>query len=159
MTSKSGYFQPALVGGLVSGVLSALPVVSAGNICCCLWVVTGALLAVYLLQQNRSEAITAIDGAVVGLLAGVIGAVIQFALSIPIGLIVGPLERQVLERLRAVAGSAPDAVGPGAIGTVLIRIIGFFIALVVGAVVSTVAGIIGAAVFARRREPTPSGQS
>jgi hypothetical protein len=37
--------QPALFGGLVMGVLSALPIVSAGNWCCCLWVVSGGLVA------------------------------------------------------------------------------------------------------------------
>ena len=36
------------------GVLSALPLVAAGNLCCCLWVVSGGAIAAYLLQQNQS---------------------------------------------------------------------------------------------------------
>ena len=56
--SKPNYGQPALIGGLVMGVLSALPLVSAGNICCCLWVVTGGLVAAYLLQQNQAMPIS-----------------------------------------------------------------------------------------------------
>ena len=31
------------------GVLSALPIVSAGNYCCCLWVISGGLVAAYVL--------------------------------------------------------------------------------------------------------------
>ena len=30
--------QPALLGGLFIGVLSALPIISAGNCFCCMWV-------------------------------------------------------------------------------------------------------------------------
>ncbi len=53
MSSK---FQPALLGGLVLGVLSALPIVSIGNVCCCLWVISGGVLAAYLLQRNQADA-------------------------------------------------------------------------------------------------------
>ena len=153
----STYLQPALLGGLVMGVLSALPIISAGNICCCLWVVTGGLLAAYLLQQNRSGPITAADGAIVGLLAGLIGAVCQFVLSIPIGLLVGPVERQLLERLREMSGSGGAEFnferGPGLLGTVLLRLIAFMFTLVIGAVVSTIAGAVGAVLFAKTTPP------
>ena len=158
----SGYLQPAFLGGLVTGVLSALPIVSAGNLCCCLWVVTGGLLASYLLQQNRAEAITAGDGAIVGLLAGIFAAVIAFVLSIPIGLLVGPIEQQVLERLRDLAGSSMPAGGGiglggrrGAFGVVALAVLGFFVSLIVGSAVSTLAGVVGAALFGRN-DPRPA---
>ena len=148
----STYLQPALLGGLVMGVLSALPIISAGNLCCCLWVVTGGLLAAYLLQQNRSTPITAADGAMVGLLAGLIGATCQFVLSIPIGLLVGPVERQLLERVREMSGSGMAEFdlgrGPGLLGVVLLRFFAFVFTLVVGSIVSTMAGVVGAALFA-----------
>ena len=47
-------FQPALLGGVVIGVLSGLPFVNIGNCCCCLWVVAGGVLTVYLQQQARN---------------------------------------------------------------------------------------------------------
>ena len=40
------------------GALSALPFVNAGNLCCCLWVITGGVVASYLLQQNQSAPLT-----------------------------------------------------------------------------------------------------
>ena len=50
---QASKLQPALLGGVFIGVLSALPIVSAGNLCCCLWVLSGGALAAYLLQQNQ----------------------------------------------------------------------------------------------------------
>jgi hypothetical protein len=148
-----------LLGGLVTGVLSALPIVSAGNICCCLWVVSGGLLSAYLLQQNRPDPITPSDGAIVGLLAGAIGAVVQFALSIPIGLLIAPMERNMLMRLRELSGSVSPALGdlggPGALGTILLAVVGLLFWLIVGSVVSTVAGVVGAALFATRPASLP----
>ncbi|HUR32369.1 MAG TPA: hypothetical protein VM032_01145 [Vicinamibacterales bacterium] len=151
------YLQPAVLGGVVTGVLSALPIVSAGNFCCCLWVVTGGLLASYLLQQNQSDAISAADGAIVGLLAGIFGATISFALSIPIGMLVGPVERQVLSRLRELSGNAepstPFGSSLGLFGAITFRIVAFVLMLVVASIVSTVAGVVGAALFGRARAP------
>ncbi len=43
---------PALMGGLFIGILSSLPYIKGGNVCCCLWVVSGGLLAAWLMQQN-----------------------------------------------------------------------------------------------------------
>ena len=59
----SGRLQPALYGGLFIGVLSALPLVNAGNCCCCLWVLMGGALAVYLRQQNSPYSVPASEGA------------------------------------------------------------------------------------------------
>jgi hypothetical protein len=160
MNGRASYLQPAFFGGLVTGVLSALPIVSAGNYCCCLWVVTGGLLAAYLLQQDHAEVLTAGDGAIVGLLAGVFGAIIQAVLSIPIEMVVGPIERQIIGRLTEMSGargSSPLDFGvPGAVGAVVLRVLAFIWTLVVGSVVSMIAGVVGAAVFARPQpQPTP----
>src|SRR5436190_23965148 len=104
---RASLTQPALIGGVVMGVLSALPIVSVGNACCCLWVVSGGVVAAYVLQQNQPAPITPADGALVGLLAGVFGAVVVTALSIPINLLVGPSERRMLERVLDQIGNLP----------------------------------------------------
>src|SRR5689334_7633948 len=72
----SGRLQPALLGGLVIGVLSTLPFVSRLNACCCLWVIVGGVLTTYLLQERLPHPVTAGEAAVTGLLAGVVGAVL-----------------------------------------------------------------------------------
>src|SRR5207247_2299037 len=50
---KGSFTQPVLIGALVSGVLSALPIVQAGNICCCLWIILGGVAAAFVLQQRQ----------------------------------------------------------------------------------------------------------
>ena len=83
--------QPAFWGGLFIGVLSALPLVNAGNCCCCLWVICGGALAAYLRQQSSPLQIDAAEGALVGLMAGAIGGVIATVLSIPFQLLRRPV--------------------------------------------------------------------
>ena len=91
--------QPALLGGVAIGVLSALPIVNIGNLCCCAWVVFGGALAAYLMQQNHPAPINAGDGAVVGLMAGAIGAVVGSILAIPVSMALGPFQAQILENV------------------------------------------------------------
>jgi len=153
--------QPALLGGILMGVLSALPFVSLGNCCCCLWVVSGGLLAAYLLQQSQPAAIEMGDGAGVGLLAGVIGAVAATVLSVPINLTMGPMQQRILERVVENVPNMPaemrdafqnaQARGVGAMASAF----SFVVMLVAGMVFSTVGGIIGTVIF-RRGKPAAS---
>ena len=94
----SDRLQPALWGGLFIGVLSALPLVNAGNCCCCLWVLMGGALAAYLRQQNNPYQIDAAEGAIVGLMAGAMGGVVSTILSIPIQMLTGPMQEEWMER-------------------------------------------------------------
>jgi uncharacterized protein YqgC (DUF456 family) len=158
MSSK---FQPALLGGLVLGVLSALPVVGAGNCCCCLWVISGGVTAAYLLQKGQPAPIEAGDGALVGLLAGVIGVVVWQVLAIPVTLLMGPFQARLMERLLSNA-ELPENVRPlvemlrQSTGfSVVGFIIGAFFTLVVGIVFSTVGGLLGAALFRTKLPPVP----
>jgi hypothetical protein len=155
--------QPALLGGLFIGVLSALPVVNLGNCCCCLWVVAGGALAAYLLQQNDPAPISTADAAAVGLLAGVVGAVVGTLLAIPMNVLTGPLlQGWVEEALRTADDMPPEwrqalegwstAGGTGA--SVLLGFLGFMLSLVVDAVFATAGGALGAVLF-RRTTPPP----
>lgn len=145
------------------GVLSALPFVSAGNVCCCLWVIAGGMAAAYVLQQNQTAPISPGDGALVGLLAGLAGAVIQTLVSIPVGVLVGPMERRMLQRFVEMAGTMPpeirdaleryDGETPGVALFLVSRVFSLFFWLFVGAAFSTIGGLIGAAVFRRGTPP------
>ena len=88
------------------GVLSALPIIAAGNVCCCLWVVSGGVVAAYLFQQNQTTPITPADGALVGLLAGLAGAFVQVLVKIPIDILVAPMELAMLQRVLDMGGHA-----------------------------------------------------
>jgi hypothetical protein len=94
-----GRYQPAIVGGLFIGILSSLPFISAGNLCCCLWVVVGGGLAAYLQQQRQPDPLDPADAALGGLLAGLVGAVLTIIAAVAIFSAAGDL---VQDRLRAV---------------------------------------------------------
>lgn len=145
------------------GVLSALPIIKYGNACCCMWVITGGIVAAYLMQQNHPAAITPGDGALVGLLAGVIGAFVTFVVSIPIDIITAPMEREMLQRTLDMAGNMPPEIrealenirnqsnGMGVVGLLFFRIVVLCISLFVGSIFSTIGGLLGAVMFARRQ--------
>ena len=154
--------QPALLGGLVMGVLSALPIISAGNLCCCLWIVSGGGAAAYLLQQSQLAPLTDGDGALVGVLAGLVGAFLYLVFSIPITFLVAPLQRQVLARLMERANGMPpefrEYMG-GYVGGVVGLIFGFLFMLVLGAIFSTLGGLLGAVFFRKPPVPDASGEA
>jgi hypothetical protein len=153
--------QPALLGGTFIGVLSALPFISAGNACCCLWVVGGGVLAAYVMQQNHPLPITTGDGALVGLLAGIFGAIIGSVLSVPIELMFGDVQREailnLLSRFNELPPEAQDMFGRysgGALERAGAAILGLVIGLVAGSIFGTLGGVLGAAMF--RKDPPPA---
>jgi hypothetical protein len=153
--------QPALFGGLFIGVLSALPIISAGNCLCCMWVVAGGMLATYLMQQNYPYAITAADGALVGLLAGLIGGVIGTIISIPLDMVMGPYQRQLLERIIA---SNPDFpaetramienmnVGAATVAATTVKLV---TSVIFGLIFGMFGGLLGVALFKKADAPPP----
>jgi hypothetical protein len=147
-------WQPALVGGLFIGVLSALPIIGAAN-CCCLWIIGGGVVAAYLMQNASPTAMTVGDGALAGLVAGISGAVVYAVVSIPLKLLMAPFQSRFAERILESSPDMPDAFRvfmrpdlSGA-GFVFSIVAGFFLMLVLGAIFSTVGGMIGAAIFSR----------
>ena len=151
--------QPALLGGLFIGVLSALPFINIANACCCLWVVVGGALAAYLMQQNYPYAITVADGALVGLLAGLFGGALGALLSIPIDMVMGPLMRQWMESFMQSRSDVPEEmremlqnIETGPIGYAF----KFVVSIFTGTIFGLLGGIIGAAMF-KKDTPPPAG--
>lgn len=148
--------QPALLGGVVIGVLSALPVINVAN-CCCAWILFGGALAAYLMQQSHPEPIQTGDGAIVGLMAGVVGAFVWLVVQVPISIAMAPLQSQMTARmLRNANDLAPEfraflesMSGGPAIGIGLV--FGFFVMLVLSSLFGMLGGIFGALMF--RKDP------
>jgi hypothetical protein len=157
-TTTRSYLQPAVIGGVIMGVLSALPIIAAGNLCCCLWLVSGGAIAAYLLQQNRTAPLTPADGALVGLFAGLIGALVRFAVAIPIDLILAPIEQAMLQRILDMGTLPPEARDvleryagrdrelSGAY-VLISGLLGLMLWLFLGAIFSTIGGLIGSVIF------------
>ena len=152
--------KPALIGGVLLGLLSVIPFVNALNVCCCLWAILGGMLASYLYVKNSPVPASAGDGAIVGALAGIIGAVISIILGIPINYAMGPtmrnmmlgllenVDRQQAEMMRRQFELAGESIAGLIVNALILAVLLFFF--------SVIGGLIGAAIFEKRKGgPTP----
>jgi hypothetical protein len=162
---SNAMLQPVLLSGLAIGVLTSLPVVNIVNLCCCAWVVFGGALASYMLQQNQPGPITAGDGAIAGLLAGAAGAVIGSVLAVPIAMMMGPFQIEMMERVLESSRDLPPEVRAwfeqwrsGAMTGAAIGI-GFILSLIftlfVYSIFGLLGGLLGAVLFKKNTPPPP----
>jgi uncharacterized membrane protein YeaQ/YmgE (transglycosylase-associated protein family) len=155
-TQQPRMLMPALIGGLLSGVLTAIPFVSCF---CCLWVIAGGLLASYLLSKDSPRNLTTGDGVIVGIFAGIIGAVVDTIVSIPFDALLRNSEfmRAILDRLGEYAQDLPAGLegilesGPfnGSV-SVTWMLLGLVLSMVIFSVFSALGGIIGVSLFKKK---------
>jgi hypothetical protein len=158
--------QPVIIGGLVMGVLSSIPFVSLGNLCCCVWIVSGGALAAYLLiKRSPVLPVTSGDGAMTGVLAGVVGAVVTLVIGVPLGLafhqsglsmfegfvssINDPTVRQQMQQAIEQAKNQPMS------ARVASALLNWGISAVVMVGMAALGGVIGVALFEKRKGPPP----
>jgi hypothetical protein len=154
--------QPALLGGLFIGILSALPVISIGN-CCCLWIIGGGFLAAFVDSQNTPRSLPVSRGLLDGVLAGIAGAFIWLIAAILLDGLIGPMQRQFAEEMARRSDSMPPELREwfdllGSRSTSPFRwALGFFFQLFVGMVFAPVGGMLGAVFFKKDVPPALGG--
>ncbi|MFC2161266.1 hypothetical protein ACFLRW_06905 [Acidobacteriota bacterium] len=151
--------MPALIGGIFSGVLTAIPFISC---LCCLWIIAGGFLATYLLSKDSPSSLTPGNGAIVGVFAGIIGSIVDTIVSIPFDALMRNSEfmRAILDRVSEYAQDLPAGMeglldsGPFS-GSVSIAwmLLGLVISMVIFSVFSALGGIIGVSVFKKKSVP------
>ena len=151
--------KPALVGGVVLGLLSVIPFVNVVNVCCCLWAILGGMLATFLYVKGSPTPATPGDGAILGALAGVVGALISLILGIPISLAMGPTMRNMVisllarvdprqaELMREQIEAAGSSIGPVIINALILAVLLF--------VFSIIGGLLGVPIFEKRKAALP----
>jgi hypothetical protein len=144
--------KAALIGGVVAGILSAIPFV---NYCCCIWAVGGGILAVYLFVKNTRSTVTPGGGASIGAVAGGIAAVIYLVISLPLNLIIGTAAMAAqMEQMERAGVSIPFS-------GVALMLVGSIIGAVLVFVLTMVGGLIGAPIFGKgggaAAPPAPGG--
>ncbi len=153
--------QSALLGGVFNGVLSALPIISVGN-CCCLWITGGGVVAAYLQQQKQQRSLTAVEGALLGLGAGAVGAVVWLGAYAAVDVVMAPIQDRMMAALLDRSVDMPPDVREWvtAVGSrtnsSLRYLIGFMVQIAAGGVFSTLGGVLGA-LFLRRDAPPALG--
>jgi len=149
-------FVPALIGGTVAGVLCAVPLL---NCLCCLWIISGAILAAALWAKDSPVALTAGDGTLIGAFTGVFAAGAHAMISIPLATVNLAFFRNVFTKFSSYTNEMPDgwkewlAQGAGPF-----RLSAFFIGLIVTAAIfaclGVLGGVIGVALFGKKTPPS-----
>ena len=154
-------FQPALLGGLFIGIMSALPGIQVGNCCCCLWVLSGGMLTTYLLQGRQDTPVETSEVMVQGLIAGAIGGVLSGIISIALQPLIGPwqqqLAMQMMERFQAALPPESrqqfdDAMRQQGVSTTTAEIVRSLMFVPVSAAFATAGAALGLAFF-RKKAP------
>lgn len=162
MIEKPSKIQPALLAGLVIGVLWSVPFLNLINLCCCLGVMVGGALAAWLLiKRSPVLPVSSGDGAVVGLLAGLVGAAVYLVLGIPIGLVFNQtgvsMVRSIFALLnnpeinRAMEEAIRNAENQGLAERLVGALVIWFITSIISVGFSTIGGLIGVSMFEKRK--------
>ena len=165
LMNEDTMLKPALIGGVLLGILSALPLVNYFNCFCCAWVIAGGVLAARLYVKDSAVPVTLGRGLAVGLLTGVIGTIVFALFSIPL-ILMSRGGSGIMEQLKQAAEQVPNMppqtreaiaslAAQGGVNT-LIYIVGFIVTLVLYSLVAMIGGAIGVAIFEKRK--TGSGQ-
>jgi hypothetical protein len=169
MNERPSIVTPALVGGVALGITSALPLVNMINCACCALIIGGGILASFLYLRDyppHLPPITYGDGAVLGLLTGVIGGLVWAIVELPLsflklqlGMGLGDLSQ--FEELLDDPNIPPAArellmnLAHGGAMTLGVAIFSIFINLVVAVIFATIGAIIGVALFNKRPSYAP----
>src|SRR5262245_58834067 len=163
--------QPALVGGLMAGMLSIIPFVNLANCCFCAWLLVGGAVAAKMLINRTPRPVRSGEGAQIGAVAGLIAAGVYFLISLTLVVFnVGQrFQEELLNRISDASGdpalqariqqvieesasqSQAEKLGSALIFLVIVSVIyiGF----------STLGGLLGVALFEKRRDQPPPPQS
>lgn len=158
---KPGMFVPALIGGAVAGVLSGLPFL---NCLCCIWIIGGAMLASYLLSKDSPVDLSAGDGAIVGVLTGIVAAVARLFVSL---LPLHAYYREFLQRLTERLAEYTEEMPPGwetllereGGESVFVFMSGLMVSAIFFAALGALGGIIGISYFGKKKARTTQGVS
>lgn len=150
---RPGMFVPALIGGVIAGVLSGIPIV---NCLCCLWVIGGGVLAAYFLTKESSVTLTAGDGAIVGIFTGIIAAVVEAFVNIPFRAMSEKLMQGMMDRFLQYYEEMPSGweswlEDGGFEGSIVWTVLGLVVSAVIFSALGALGGIIGISLFGKKK--------
>src|SRR5215218_3417883 len=143
--------KPAIIGGVILGVLSAIPAV---NTCCCIWALVGGLIAANMYIKSSPNPVTPADGAIVGAIAGAVGAVLIIVVGIPLQLIFGAAMSSMMGGIMQNADPSQSAQLQAAMAGGLgfgRAILNALLYSVTAVIFSAVGGLLGVALFEKRK--------
>ena len=175
MIEKPSKLRSAILGGLIIGAISGIPGLNLLNCCCCAGILLGGAISVYLYRKeftNEMPPMESSDALILGIIAGIAGALMTTCLSAMINLILGPVEtemmRNFMEKLTQKledSGSIPSGTldnmrdqfeqsmkQAGTIGGILRSLV---YALILYPIFSMLGGLIGYGILGKKKPTTP----
>ena len=131
---------------IVIGVVTSLvPILKFANCCACLLPIAAGLFAAKQAIDKSGSPVQIGDGAILGAVAGALGGIIYLIIGMPISYVINAAALYAqAEQLRNAGIGLPLA------GAAFFVIFGIF-GVIIDAVLSTVGGLIGTAVFEKRK--------
>jgi hypothetical protein len=164
--NHEGMLKPALISGVILGIVSVFPVISALNCICCAWVIGAGVLAAHLYVKSSPQLVMLGSGAALGMLTGIIGAVVDMIFSIPLHLLMRGLGADIMEQVQQAMDRVPSippatrallqsifARGAGA-GMFFIILGGIFNIIIFG-LMGMLGGTLGVALCEKRKPGLP----
>jgi hypothetical protein len=159
-------WKPAIIGGVLLGILSSLPVL---NCACCAWVLGGGILAAHLYVRESPFVVTLGRGVSLGFLTGVIGTVVIVLFSIPLILMSPEGSRGIAEQIREMVNQVPgfpaesrreiDELTSREDFMRIVFITSIFAQLAVNCLLAMLGGALGVAIFERRKPGDPCART
>ena len=118
------------------------------------------MLAAYLLTKETPSQLTAGDGAIVGIFAGIIAAIVDFIVSIPFKAMENRLAQNMFERFSEYFDEMPSAwesffEGGDFAASMGLSVVGLFISAVVFAALGALGGVLGISLFGKKPVQPP----
>ena len=139
----SNKLKSALIGGLIAGVLSSIPIV---NYCCCIWGIGGGAVAGLMYIKGSPIRVRTGDGAIVGALAGVVGALLYLIIGLPIAFLFGAA---AIEEQLTRSGVKLPVYGA------LFLVVGGILAAICIIILTTIGGLLAVPIFEKRKDSMP----
>ena len=153
MEKSANKLRPALLGGILIGVIGGIPFLNFINCMCCMGVIGGGVLSAYLFYKDSSPEyiISVSDGALLGFLSGLFGTFI----SIILHSFFGPATFNVLYKISATINDPDlqaliDNFNPRLLENSFI-LLDFALNLVVNTIFGLLGGIIGVSIWSSRK--------
>jgi hypothetical protein len=157
--------QSILIGAVVTGVLSA-SYLSFINTVCCLGVIIGGMVAVQQYTSRTGRALQSGDGAVIGALAGVGGAVLGSVFDAalrPLNLdstsISQGMMEQWMQSMEGQQGMSPEMMQQfqGGEGSIMMFVVGLGFSVVLYGIFGAIGGALGTAFFGEESDRPVEG--
>ena len=156
MEERPDKLRPALIGGALIGIISAIPIISLINCFCCTGVVIGGIVAVHLYNKNLGGLeLTSSEGVVIGLMAGASGALISTILT---SMITGGVKNQI-NKILEYSNEIPPELQDALIriqemgGNLFFVIVGLVFSLIIFSIFGIIGGLIGVSLFRKKQIP------